>query len=401
MRNMTQEKLEIEKKLLQTQKWESLGVLAGGFAHDFSNLLMAILGNLDLALLDISPASPPYKSIQRAYKAGRKAADLTRQMLIYSGKGDFLLENIKLNLLLEEMKEFLKVSINKNASLEMILEDIPPVWGDTGQMQQLILNLAMNAAESIDETGGEVIIKTCIREYTEEELNKSFIQEKPAYGKLVCLEIADTGCGISEKDMKNIFDPFFTTKMIGRGLGLPAVLSIVRSHKGALLLESKPNKGTKIQVLFPVSREITQSLSILDADNSIKNVENTDLSSSKKVLLVDDEEIIRETCKELLMRLGFQVLLAQDGEEAISVFEQHKDEIVYIFMDWTMPKMDGLSAFRELQKKYPKVKVVLCSGYSKQDIASKHNLEGISGFLQKPYDLKKLLDIKKILEKVF
>src|SRR3990170_4789992 len=249
-----QESLELERRLLHAQKLESLGVLAGGIAHDFNNLLMAILGNLDLALRKLSPLSPAGTNIQNALQAVHRGADLTRQMLAYSGKGQFVVKNIDLSELVEENAHLFRTSMAKTAALNLRLNrDLPLVEADPGQITQVIMNLITNASEAVGEKAGVIALSTGIQECDEAYLSRSRLEERPPAGRFVYLEVSDTGSGMDEETQQKLFDPFFTTKFTGRGLGMSAVLGIMRGHKGAILVDSVVGKGTTIRVLFPVS----------------------------------------------------------------------------------------------------------------------------------------------------
>jgi PAS domain S-box-containing protein len=248
------ERLNLERKLLHTQKLESLGVLSGGIAHDFNNLLQAILGNLDLALMRLPQEAAGRKNIDQAIKAAHHAAKLTNMMLAYSGKGLFIIKPLNLTDLVEENAAMLEAAIPKSITLEQCLDrDIPPISADAGQLQQVIMNLITNAAEAIGDQGGKIQLSTGVKEFDQATLNSSRLEEKQAAGRYAWLKVCDNGCGMDDKTLQKLFDPFFTTKFTGRGLGMSAVLGILRAHKGAFLVESHENIGTTIQVLFPIA----------------------------------------------------------------------------------------------------------------------------------------------------
>lgn len=247
------ERLELERRLLQTQKLESLGVLAGGIAHDFNNLLTAILGNLDLAMMDISAASPAQVSLEEARTATRRAADLTRKMLAYSGRGCFQVRRVNLSQLVEEMAQLLRVSVGKTATLQFHLDPhIPGIHADLAQIQQVVMNLVVNASEAVGKRAGSINVTTAVEDRDEVFLAGSRLIEKVRPGRYVALVVSDNGCGMDEQVQHRLFEPFFTTKFIGRGLGMSAVLGVVRGHSGAIFVESTPGVGTTIRVLFPV-----------------------------------------------------------------------------------------------------------------------------------------------------
>lgn len=383
-------RIEMERQLLHTQKLESLGVLAGGIAHDFNNLLAAILGNLELAMEDLSPVSSARPSVEQAIKASKLAADLTRQMLAYSGKGQFVVQDLNLSELVSENAHMLKTIISKNVLLNLqISENLPLIEADAGQIQQVIMNLITNASESIGEKDGIISLSTGEMLCNSEQLQKSRLDEKPAPGSFVWLEVADTGCGMDIETQQKLFDPFFTTKFTGRGLGMSAVLGIIRGHNGALFLNSDPGKGTVIRVLFPASDSF--SLESGESIETMRSAQNSILPSKTGiVLVVDDEEMVRNLGMKMAERIGFQSIAAEDGLAAVDLYRKHCNEIVCVLLDLTMPRMDGEKAFRELKAINPDVKVILCSGYSEQEASMRFEGQGLSGFIQKPYRMATL-----------
>ena len=378
------ERLSLERQLQHAQKLESLGVLAGGIAHDFNNILTSIVGNADLALMRINPESPVINNLHQIEHAAARAADLAKQMLAYSGKGKFIVENLDLNRLLEEMLHMLEVSISKKAVLRMNLTpNLPPVEADATQIRQIIMNLVINASEAIGDKSGVIAISTGCMDCDKSYLKNVWLDENISEGLYVYLEISDTGCGMGKETLAKIFDPFFTTKFTGRGLGMAAVLGIVRGHKGAIRVYSEPKKGTSFKILLPASGKPTKIFNV----ESFKN----DWKGTGKVLLVDDEETVRGIGKEMLQDLGFSTITANDGREAIEMFKQNSD-IAFVILDLTMPHMDGEQCFRELRQLNPDVKVIMSSGYNEQDVTQKFVGKGLAGFIQKPYKLSVLKD---------
>jgi PAS domain S-box-containing protein len=383
-RRMEEERLRLERQLLQAQKLESLGVLAGGIAHDFNNLLVAILGHADLALRDLAPMAPAREGLAEIEKATRRAADLARQMLAYSGRGHFALEDVRLHELVEEMTHLLRSGISKKAALRLDLDrDAPPVRGDATQIRQIVMNLVINASEAIGEREGSIVLATGWGWFSSGDLEGIPVGEPPQEGRYVWLEVSDTGCGMDDETQRRVFEPFFTTKFTGRGLGLSAVLGIVRGHKGTLRLRSEPGKGTAFRVLFPALQAGTPR-------GTERTPDVEEWVGSGTVLLVDDEEIVRELGQEMLARLGFRVVTASDGREATEVFRQLRDEIVLVLLDLTMPRMSGEETFQALREIDPGVRIVLSSGYSETDVASRFAGTGLAGFVQKPYSLRDL-----------
>ena len=377
-----EERRGLEAQMQHTQKLESLGVLAGGIAHDFNNLLMVILGNADMALQDLSEVSPARPCIEEVEKASRRAADLTRQMLAYSGKGRFVIKAVDLSEVVEEMAHLLKSSISKKVTLKMNLErGLPAIEADIGQLQQVVMNLITNASEAFGEgEDGLVTMATGMMECSREYLGRSCLPEQPPEGNYVFVEVSDTGCGMDDETRERLFDPFFTTKFTGRGLGMSAVLGIVRGHKGAIIVDSEPGQGTTVKVLFLALDE--------QAEEPLEEGKSRDAEEwrgSGTILLVDDEEAIRKLATHMLERMGFNVRVASDGREAVDVFRKHSSEIVCVLLDLSMPHMNGEQAFQELRRIKADVRVILSSGYAEADIESRFAGQGIAGFIQKPY----------------
>ncbi len=377
-----EKRLHLERQLQQTQKLESLGVLAGGIAHDFNNLLAIILGNASLALDDLPHLSPARDNLGAIEATSLRAAELCRQMLAYSGKGQFVIEDIRLGALIGEMVSLLKSSLSKKAVLNLNLkEPLPTMRGDPSQIRQVVMNLVINASEAIGERSGSVTISTGIMECSHEYLSDVYLDDRLTEGSYVWLQVADTGCGMDSETQRRIFEPFFTTKFTGRGLGLSAVLGIVRGHRGTLKVYSKPGKGTTIKVLFPIAPEGRPAADPYD------EAMLGDWHGAGVILLVDDEESIRAMGNRMLERLGFQVLAAADGRAALEIYRTRREEIALVLLDLTMPHMDGAETFRELRRIDPAARVVMSSGYTESEIAPRFANERLSGFLQKPYAL--------------
>jgi len=384
-----EERISLEKQLLHAQKLESLGVLAGGIAHDFNNILMAIIGNADLALMRLNKESPAIENLHRIEQAATRAADLAKQMLAYSGKGKFVVETIDLNLLLEEMLHMLEVSISKKAVLRINQhKPLPFVEADATQLRQIVMNLVINASEAIGDRSGVIAITTGSMECDRDYLKNIWLDEKLCEGQYAFVEIADTGCGMDKETLSKLFDPFFTTKFTGRGLGMAAVLGIVRGHKGAIKVYSEPDRGTTFKILLPVSdRKAESCATASQADN---------WRGSGVVMLVDDEKTVRGVCSEMLRELGFTPITANDGREALEMFGARGD-IRAVILDLTMPHMDGEQCFRELRKLRPDVKVIMSSGFNEQEVTEKFMGKGLAGFIQKPYRISVLRDALKSL----
>jgi PAS domain S-box-containing protein len=382
------DRLKLERQIQQTQKLESLGVLAGGIAHDFNNILMAVLGHAELALDEISPMSAARGSIQQIITAARRAAELCRQMLAYSGRATFALEKVNLRELIEEMAHLLKTSISKKAVLNLSLErGLPDIQVDPSQVRQIVLNLIINASEAVGDRSGVITVAAGATRCDADYLRKTELHDGLVPGLYVHLEVTDTGCGMDAETRRRIFEPFFTTKFTGRGLGLAAVLGIVRAHKGAIKVYSEFGKGTTFKVLFPA----------LDMEENRAQPHVPSLSDNWKgkgvILLADDEESLRALGAMMLERLGFTVLTAVDGRDALETYRKRQREISLVILDLTMPHMDGAQAFGELRRINPDIRVILASGYSEEDVAARFAGKHLSGVLQKPYSLSKLREL--------
>ncbi|WP_051689768.1 PAS domain S-box protein [Pelobacter seleniigenes] len=375
-------RLQLEKQLLHAQKLESLGVLAGGIAHDFNNILMAITGNTEMALRRIQKNASPVDHLERIKQAADRAAALIRQLLDYTGKGQFRAETLDLNHLLEDSLNILEVSIGKKAELRVDLQrPLPLISADAAQIRQIIMNLVINAAEAIGDAGGVISMTTASLYCDKAELASDLIDAEPQAGDYVSLEVADSGCGMDALTMSKLFDPFFSTKFTGRGLGLAAVLGIIRSHRGVINVTSAPGEGTLFRVLLPVA----EKLPLLRSGP----VRQADWQGRGKVLLVDDEEAIRNIGAEMLRELGFSVLTCNDGKEALQTYRREED-IDFVILDLTMPKMGGEQCLQELKKINENVKVIISSGYNELAIARKLADHRAGAFLQKPYLLESL-----------
>ena len=383
-----EDRRKLDSRVRHAQKLESLGVLAGGIAHDFNNLLTAILGNADLAISELSQVSPARENIEEIIKASHRAAELCRQMLAYSGKGRFMVGAIDLSEVVDEMAHMLEVSISKKAVLKYDFADnLPFIRADATQMRQVIMNLITNASEAIGDKSGIISITTgavdCDRAY----LQRTYLDEELPEGLYVTLEVADTGRGMDAQTKAKLFDPFFTTKFTGRGLGLAAVLGIVRGHRGAIKVYSELGRGTTFKVLLPAAkRQISD-------DSKLRAIRRP--AGTGTVLLVDDEETIRAVGKRMLENLGYTVLTASDGRQAVDMYHDRPETFDCVVLDLTMPHMDGEEAFRELRRIDKDVRVVLSSGYNEQEVTQRFVGKGLAGFIQKPYRLDVLANVMK------
>jgi PAS domain S-box-containing protein len=344
------------------QKLESIGVLAGGIAHDFNNLLHVVLGNADLARLQLDAAAPAREYLDEVIRATQRAGELTQQLLAYSGRGAIEIRHLNLSDEVREMATLLRTAISKQATLVWELTPgLPAVTADPTQVRQVVMNLITNASDALGDAAGTITLRTGID------------------GELVFLEVSDTGVGMDTGTLQRIFDPFFSTKFTGRGLGLAAVMGIVESHHGHIRLRSAPGEGTTFRILFPA---------VLDsADVGPPRVTATQWRGQGTVLVVEDEEGVREVVRRMLERLGFQVITAEDGIAALERLQAHQGAIAAVLLDLSMPRMTGQEALHEIRRLRPDVPVVLMSGYTEQEVASKllDSVGGATGFVQKPF----------------
>ncbi len=389
-KRLEDERRQFDARLNQTQRLESLGVLAGGIAHDFNNILMAIMGRADLAIEELSPLSPAREHLSDIILASKRAAELCGQMLAYAGKGRIERFNINLGTLLEETLHMLKTCVSKKAILNLNLEKAT-LWvhGDPSQIRQILMNLVINASDAIGERSGVITITTGAMDCSEHYLANGYILAPGKPGTYAYIKVSDTGCGMDTKTIARIFEPFFTTKFTGRGLGLSAVMGILRAHEGALRVYSEPGKGTSFKVMFAVVEEAK----VKQAEEGV----STHWRGSGTVLLVDDEETIRAIGSKQLQHLGLDVLTAEDGRQAVAVYRERRAGIDLVLLDLIMPHMNGEEAYRELRQIDPDVRVILASGYSESDITSRLAGKGLAGCLQKPYTLTNLRSLLSTL----
>ncbi|HWD98138.1 MAG TPA: PAS domain S-box protein [Bryobacteraceae bacterium] len=376
------ERRETEEALRETQHMESIAVLAGGVAHDFNNLLTTILGNAALAIEDIPRFSPAHRPIENVIQASRRAADLTRQLLAYSGHGRFVVEHLQISELVDDILPLVESSLPKTVHLRLRLAGhLPTLEADASQIQQILMNLVINAGEAIGDAEGVVTIATGAEVVSE---NQSRLQP----GTYVWLEVSDTGAGMDEAAKARIFEPFFTTKFTGRGLGLAAVAGIIRQHGGTIQVESKPGEGSRFRVFLRAVDEGEPA----DRAPAAAARAPFQVKGGGTVLVVDDEEYVREIAQAALERRGYGVLLAEDGRQAIEIFRQHAGEVAAVLLDMAMPVMSGRAAFPELKEIRPEIPIVVTSGYGETDAAKQFGEQGPVVFLQKPFTPDELVE---------
>ncbi|MCP4643180.1 MAG: PAS domain S-box protein [bacterium] len=374
-----EERRALEARMQEAQRRESLSSLAGGIAHEFNNLLTGILGNAQLILDGDGDGAEVVLGAEEIRDSAMRAADLSMQMLIFSGRGAYTLEPMDLNATVDEVAQLVAGIVSNHVSLQCDLcADAPVFRGDRGQVRLAILNLGTNAAEAVGDRGGSVSISTGVIDCDREYFRGSQLGDDCPPGAYVYVEVADTGCGIDEETLDRVFDPFYTTKFTGRGLGLSAVMGIVRAHSGAIRIHSRPGKGATVRVLFPKA-------GIVEPDTANRDEGADDAGMAGLILVVDDERTVRSVSRRFLQRAGFEVITAKDGLEAVQVYRHRGDEIALVVLDLTMPYMGGRETYDELQQIRPDVRVVLASGYSEDEVAGRFEDSGVAGFLQKPF----------------
>jgi PAS domain S-box-containing protein len=383
-KNAEEEKLLLEQQFQQAQKMESLGVLAGGIAHDFNNILAIIMGNCSLAQRDTVNTAKYLKEME---KATDRAAALCRQMLTYAGKAQLTRSQVNLRVLVDEMIAMLKATLPRNVIIKPDLRtDCPHIHGDASQIRQILMNLLINASEAIGESQGEIrvslvnIIVTVGRE-------KDYHGKEIPAGDYVRLEVTDTGCGMDEETIGRIFEPFYTTKFTGRGLGMSAVLGIIAAHQGALQLYSQIGRGTTFKVYLPS-----------DDGGAHSDLETTPAApwhGSGTVLLVEDEEMVKSVANDLLAMLGFTVIEASNGKEALELYRNNASGITLVITDMGMPVMDGYTLFRELKRLDPALPIIISSGFGDSIVTTRIAKEDIDGLISKPYNFERLREVVK------
>ncbi len=377
------ERKRSEQALLQAQKMESLGVLAGGIAHDFNNLLVAILGNASLALLKLKEAAVGFPELKQIELAGQSAADLCRQMLAYAGKGPLEMQRVDVNQLVQEMTQLLRVSLPKGVVFTFRLADtLPPVQGDPTQIRQVIMNLVINAGEAIGDKQGNITLTTGTQLADREYLERSHAAPDAVEGRYVFLEVSDSGHGMGPETLARIFDPFFTTKFTGRGLGLASVIGIIRGHLGALRVYSEPGVGSAFRVLLP------EATAAVPADTAAPPFGRWEAGG--RVLVVDDEADVLDVAQRMLTHLGFTVLPASSGAEALALLRADREPLRAALIDLTMPGLSGEEVVREMRRIREDLPVLVMSGYNEIDVQSRFMGRPNTGFLQKPFTLAAL-----------
>ena len=387
---------ELESRVRDAQKAESLRIVTGGIAHDFNNLLAGIMGYADLLLMSLVQPSAARESVEKLKRAAVRASELANQMLVYAGADRLVTETVNLNELVEEMAHLLKVSISRKITLELSLADsLPAIEADAQQIRQVVMNLITNASQAIGDNTGLITIRTDTTETKAEELSDYHPRGELKAARYVFLEVSDTGCGMDKKTVTQIFEPFFTTKLAGRGLGLAAVLGITREHEGAIRVHSQVGKGTNFRMLLPPSERAPKPmLAERPAEPPVT------WRGKGTILVVDDEDAIRDVAKTVLERSGFAVLTAANGREGVELFREHSNDITAVLLDVTMPQLSGQEAFEQILGIRADAKVVLASGYPEQNAIGGCVGAKAAGFIQKPFQLDALLrKLREVIER--
>ena len=376
----------VEQRLYEAQKMESLGLLAGGIAHDFNNLLVAILGNANLASSGLPAGSTVRSHLAGIETACERAADLARQLLAYSGHGRFVVQPIDLSELVRETSQLLAVTIPKHVKVRQELaEGLPATLADPTQIRQVLMNLVLNAVEAIGAERGEIRLATSLRRVGRAELDGLSIGRELKEGEYVQLSVVDTGAGMDAATQARIFDPLFTTKRAGRGLGLAAVLGIVRGHAGGLRVTSTVGRGSAFDLLLPCTAGPA-------ARSDPSEASSPEWRGTGLVLVADDDELARQTTARIVEHVGFTVTVAADGAAAIEAVRRHGRELRAVLLDLTMPGLSGEEVVRQIRELRPRVPIILMSGYDELETAARFAEQVLAGFLHKPFRMRDAAD---------
>lgn len=380
VRDITEEK-QADAAALQAQKLESVGMLAGGIAHDFNNILTGLLAQTSLAKRKLERGLPAIDNLDKAILSTERAADLTRQLLAYAGRGKFQIAPLDLNRLIHDTATLLETVFTGREQLRLHLsDDLPPINADRGQIQQVVMNLVINAAEALADPGGSVTLTTTVRHLVPADLSTNFISEPPQPGDYILLEVQDNGTGIDQTTLSRIFDPFYSTKSTGHGLGLSATLGIIRTHRGGLCVESQLGEGTTFTVLFPVA----ESVEIVSQQPTVQEAYAEDCS--KAILVIDDEAAVRHAVSDILIDRGYAVMTAAGGKEGIATYQAQHAAIGVVLLDMKMPEMSGQETYNVLREMDPALNIIFTSGYSETEIAIPPTDIYHTAFLPKPYN---------------
>ena len=372
-------------------KLEGVIKLAGGIAHDFNNLLQALMGSIDLILPELPRGTTVHDDVTNMQSLCQRMASLSRQMQVCSGGLIFAPESLDINRLIADSRSDLKQCAQNGATLSYDLATaLPPVKGDSSLLRQAIRNLVLNASEALSGRSpqGTVTLRTGTVQLAPSDLTHAMLCNNQSAGDFVTLDICDTGCGMDQATLQRLFDPFFTTKPTSRGLGLAEVMGIMRAHQGVIFVTSQVGQGSVVRLAWPCLPDASTAPA---PAQSAKPARSSKSQASITILVVDDEPSVLTIAQRFLTQSGYRVLTASDGKEGVDAFRSDPSAIDLVLMDLTMPKMDGVQAFREICQIRPEIPVIIASGYSEQDTLHRFGPDCPSGFLQKPYMRETLL----------
>ena len=384
-----QEKQLLQSQVLHSQKLDSLANLAGGMVHDFNNLLTGAIGNAELALRKLDPNSLEHTYVNTVMVTALQGADICKQLMAYTGKGQFVVRPIDLSAATNNLLPLIRSSVSKRITIDTHLNtDLPTINGDEQQLNQIVMNLCINASEAIGDREGVITISTqeinCDRDF----LNSSFLDQPLPGGRYICLEVRDTGCGIEVEAIPQVFDPFYSTKFTGRGMGLAALLGIVRGHQGTVKVDSVVGQGTRFRVILPVTDQ--------PIANPVHSDSKTEWTGAGTALVVDDEPVVRQIAEVILESAGFTVLTAVNGQQGVEMFRDHADEISVVILDVMMPVMGGEQAYDEMQAIDDSIPIIFVSGYNDSKTANLFVGRESAGFIQKPFGLDSFIETLRV-----
>lgn len=386
------EKERMEEQLRQAQKLEGLGVMAGGIAHDFNNLLVGIMGNASIALEHAAERDTVERHLQKVINACQRASGLTQRLLAYAGRAERQPQPMNLNALVTEIVDFGRSASFRTAEITMDLpDDLPCIEADPAQAHQVVMNLIMNACEAISPQSGRITISTRKEFVSQDHITSRFAASTMSPGEHIVLQVSDNGVGMSEQTMARIFDPFFTTKLAGRGLGLSAILGIMRAHCGAISVDSQIDQGTTFRVYFPVSSSAIAAPPVA-GEHGGTLAERQKSPHQTTILVIDDDEVIREVVQTILESRGMRVLIAADGPGGVATFRTHSDEIDAVLLDLNMPGMSGEQVLSRLVEVRSDVRVLVSSGFASDDTIDRLPASRLAGVVHKPYTATALVE---------
>ncbi|SCY48865.1 response regulator [Desulfoluna spongiiphila] len=395
-KNAEEERIIFELKMQHAQKLESLGIIAGGIAHDFNNILMAVLGHADIALEEVEGNPGPQKALNSIVTAGKRATELARQLLVYSGKGKLETSIVNVNTLVSDMMSLIEVSVSKKVRILFHPgRHTPHIEGNLSQLRQVVLNLLTNASQAIGNASGQIEIRTGKVFCTRSDLDACSMPVRPDVdaplpeATYTFIDIDDTGCGMDATTRNKLFDPFYTTKKTGTGLGMAAVLGIIRQLRGTMTVDSTPGVGTHIRVLLPASLAAVENRKQPEAPPTEKPIRQ----QGGLILIADDEEPVRKISQRMVEKLGFSVISAKDGREAVSLYKAHRQKIRCVILDMTMPGLSGSEALDQIRIVNPSAKAIIASGYGSAPSESDLAADDSCSYLQKPYQISELKQV--------